>query len=142
MSHGPASPFRATLPTFQLSRRATPAGGTANRVLVVDDDAGVLLESRRMLQGRWCVDAALGATAAAALLAVQGYSAVITDYEMPGYNGIWLLEQVRRLYPRTLRILVSGGSTALFLPHVRSGLIQRFLPAPASAESLVGSLSR
>jgi DNA-binding NtrC family response regulator len=142
MSQEQASRFRATLPTFQLSRRAAPSGMTANRILVVDSDAGALLGFRRMLQGRWCVDAALGANAAAQLLAAQEYGAVITDYEMPGYNGIWLLEQVRRLYPRTLRILVSDGSTALFLPHVRSGLIQRFLPAPASAESLVGSLSR
>jgi len=130
------------VPTFQLSRRAAPSGMTANRILVVDSHAGALLEFRRMLQGRWCVDAALGATAAASLLAAQEYGAVITDYEMPGYNGVWLLEQVRRLYPRTLRILVSGGSPSLFMPHVRSGLIQRFVPTPASAESLVGSLSR
>ena len=67
---------------------------------------------------------------------------MIADYEMPGYNGIWLLEQVQRLYPRTLRILVSGASSSLFLPHVRSGLIQRFIPTPASAESLVDSLCR
>jgi DNA-binding NtrC family response regulator len=118
-----------------------PAGATANRILVVDSDAAVLLGVRRVLQGRWCVDAALGASAAAALLAAQEYAAVITGYDMPGYNGIWLLEQVRRLYPRTLRILVSGG-TAVIQPHVRSGLIQRFIPSPASAESLVGSLSR
>jgi len=130
------------VPTFQLSRRAAPAGMTANRILVVDSHAGALLEFRRMLQGRWCVDAALGANAAASLLAAQEYGAVITDYEMPGYNGIWLLEQVRRLYPRTLRILVSGDTPSLFMPHVRSGLIQRFVPTPASAESLVGSLSR
>jgi DNA-binding NtrC family response regulator len=130
-----------TVPTFHLSRRV-PATTAASRILVVDNHAGVLLEFRRMLQGRWCVDAALGATAAASLLAAQGYDAVITDYEMPGYNGVWLLEQVRRLYPRTLRILVSGGTPSIFLPHVRSGLIQRFIPSPASAESLVGSLSR
>jgi len=131
-----------TVPTFQLSRRTTPAGATANRILVVDNHAGALLEFRRILQGRWCVDAALGANAAASLLAAQEYSAVITDYEMPGYNGIWLLEQVRRLYPRTLRILVSGANPSLFLPHVRSGLIQRFVSTPATAESLVGSLAR
>ncbi|MCK9463603.1 MAG: response regulator [Proteobacteria bacterium] len=131
-----------SLPTFQLSRRATPTGTTASRILVVDNDAAALLGFRRILQGRWCVDAALGANAAASLLAAQEYRAVLTDYEMPGYNGIWLLEQVRRLYPRTLRILVSGATPSLFLPHVRSGLIQRFVPTPASAESLVESLAR
>jgi DNA-binding NtrC family response regulator len=142
MSQLPVVHRPLNVPTFQLSRRAAPTTSFASRILVVDNDAGVLLQFRRMLQGRWCVDAALGANAAAQLLAAQEYGAVITDYEMPGYNGIWLLEQVRRLYPRTLRVLVSGGNTSLFLPHVRSGLIQRFVPMPASAESLVGCLAR
>jgi DNA-binding NtrC family response regulator len=141
MSQESVPSYRAIVPTVALSRRA-PATTSASRVLVVNNHAAVLLSFRRILQGRWCVDAALGANAAAQLLAAQEYRAVITDYEMPGYNGIWLLEQVRRLYPRTLRILVSGGNTALFLPHVRSGLIQRFVPTPASAESLVGCLAR
>jgi CheY-like chemotaxis protein len=142
MSHESVSRFRATIPTFNLSRRTPPIGSTSNRILVVDDDAATLLGFRRILQGRWCVDASLGASAAASLLAAQEYAAVITGYEMPGYNGIWLLEQVRRLYPRTLRILVSPGGASVIQPHVRSGLIQRLLPALATSEDLIGCLAR
>jgi DNA-binding NtrC family response regulator len=122
------------------SRRARPESDTARRILVVDDEPTQLRSLRRILQGGYRVDTAVGAVAAASLLAATRYDAVITDYDMPGYDGVWLLEQVARMYPRAQRVLISGSGGELFAPHVRSGLIHRFVPKPASAEALRSSI--
>jgi len=123
-----------------FSRRCQPETESAGRVLVVDDEPVQLRCIRRILQGDWRVDTAVGAIAAASLLAAGRYDVVITDYNMPEYDGVWLLEQVQRLYPTTRRVLISGSGEELFSPHVRSGLIQRFLAKPAAADAVLDSL--
>ena len=130
-------PGPAAAPT---SRRSRPAPSPARRILLVDDEPVQLRGMRRILQERWHVDVAVGAVAAASLLATARYDAVITDYDMPGYDGVWLLEQVARMYPRAQRVLISGSGGELFAPYVRSGLIHRFVEKPATADALLGLL--
>jgi YesN/AraC family two-component response regulator len=140
---GTTSAFRVRAPegrSAASSRRCPTETAPARRVLLVDDEPVQLRGLRRILQEHWHVDVAVGAVAAASLLAAGRYDAVITDYDMPGYDGVWLLEQVRRMYPRTQRVLISGSGGELFAPHVRSGLIHNFVAKPATAEAILASL--
>jgi response regulator RpfG family c-di-GMP phosphodiesterase len=79
------------------------------RVLIVDDEQA----SRKMLAvvlsqvGICCMQAENG-DEALRLLKDQQLDAVISDLRMPGMSGMELLEEVRRLYPHTVFLVVTG----------------------------------
>ncbi|GFM36632.1 response regulator [Desulfovibrio psychrotolerans] len=83
------------------------------RVLFVDDEPNVLNGLRlvlRSLREKWSMAFAGGAVEALEILAREPYDVVVTDMRMPGMDGGDLLSEVQRLYPDTLRIILSGYS--------------------------------
>jgi len=111
------------------------------RVLLVDDEPVVLRALVRLLR-EWCtVDTADSAEHALLLMASRPYDVVLTDYEMDGRSGVWLLEQVKERYPRVRRVLHSGSDPAEIESHLRSGVVQRYVQKPASANQLIASIS-
>lgn len=111
------------------------------RVLVVDDEPAVLRALVRLLKEHCTVDTADTAEHALLLMSSRAYDAVVTDYEMDGRDGIWLLRQVERRYPKVRRVLHSGSAPVNVETHVRSGLVQSFVQKPATANQLIASIS-
>ena len=110
------------------------------KVLVVDDDGSVLRALRRFLTKHYTVETAVDAEDAAVRLATGDFEAIITDFDMPVYNGIWLLGQVAVNYPQMNRVMISANDPALFAPHIQSGLIQHYHNKPVSLEGIFESL--
>lgn len=84
------------------------------RLLFVDDEPNVLSGLRRSLHGmrdEWDMEFVDGAAAALAELQKQPYDAIISDMRMPLMDGADLLEQVKQLYPETVRMILSGQSS-------------------------------
>jgi putative two-component system response regulator len=80
-------------------------------VLVVDDEAPV-----RQLLTRWltadgwnCVPAA-SALEAIEVLRAQPVQVVTTDLNMPEHNGVWLLEQITKLYPEVSVLMLTAAT--------------------------------
>ncbi|MFA5269596.1 MAG: PAS domain S-box protein [Methanoregula sp.] len=67
------------------------------RILYVDDDPGLLEIGKLFLEegGQFSVDISLSASNGLDLLASANYDAVISDYQMPGMDGIGFLKKVR-----------------------------------------------
>ena len=84
-------------------------GETGPRVLIVDDEAGICLLLKELLDGVGyrCQTASSGEQALAILLQ-QKFDALISDVRMPGMSGLELLEVVGPKYPR-LSFLVATG---------------------------------
>lgn len=114
----------------------------AQRILLVDDEPLIQRAYHRALQ-RTGFDVELVANAERAVerLAQESFDVVLTDHDMPGMKGIWLLEQVRARHPRVRRILMSGGSPPGLDNHVGSGLVQAFLAKPIETDVLLAALS-
>ena len=110
--------------------------GPRERVLVVDDEPAVLRGLIRNLKDRYAVDTADSAEHALLLLAAAEYRAVVTDYDLPGQDGIWLLEFVERRYPRVRRVLHSGSDPVEVDGYVKRGVVQTFLQKPAHLGAL------
>ncbi len=74
------------------------------------------------------------------MLGIGRFDAVVTDYDMPGENGVWLLERVQQGCPRTKRILVSGSDPAELKAHLSTSAVEFFFPKPADKNAILSSL--
>lgn len=111
-------------------------------ILFVDDEPNVLAGLRRMLRCRrdeWDMHFCEGGHAALERLAAAPVDVVVTDMRMPGMDGAELLSQVRRLYPDTVRIILSGHSDQeMTLRAV--GPAHRYLAKPCNPSLLTDAI--
>lgn len=113
-------------------------------ILVVDDDAGVGSVVSAYME-------ALGAEVAAcedprdALEVledgIEGWSALITDYDMPHLNGGSLVERVRGLSDDLPIFVVTALAKRLSDPRVTEGQVQGILPKPINLSQLSQALA-
>ena len=106
------------------------------RVLLVEDDPAVRRALARLLGIELEVTTAADAADAVRLLAEMRFDVVVSDYQMPGRDGIWLLGEVATSYASVGRVLISGVGAEKLKQHVDSGLVQLFLQKPLGPESV------
>lgn len=84
------------------------------RVLIVDDDAGVLAALRRMLrrecQGEFLLDTETDPLAALDRVRRKAYDVVVADLHMPELDGVGLLALVGQVSPPSVRVLLTGST--------------------------------
>jgi DNA-binding NtrC family response regulator len=83
-------------------------------VLLVDDAADVLATLGALLEraGFQVRLAASAENALAILSAGERFSALVTDYAMPGMNGVTLIEQARTIQSELAALLITGFADA------------------------------
>jgi len=109
----------------------TPGVGAARRVLVVEDDPG-LLSVMELLLRHYEFLPQLAPTLADARrsLAVSDPDVVILDLNLPDGNGVDLLEHLRSTSRRARVIVLTGGSDAEHLRRLRFLRPDRLLRKP------------
>jgi len=113
-----------------------------SRILVVDDDAGLRDALRSiLLRIGHEVDTAVDGADALAKAVSADYDAAIIDYQIPSPNGLDVLNRLRDIQPKCVRLLMSG---TLDLPVVEDavnrGEIARVLRKPFDRQSFVDAL--
>ena len=106
----------ATGSTLASPRRVSPAPRMTplNSVLIVDDEPAV-----RDLMARWVSSLGLhprtaaSADEAIATLRTEHYDLAVIDVMMPGHDGLWLANELRRHHPHTAVVMATGYSEAL-----------------------------
>ena len=79
------------------------------KILCVDDEDSILHSLERLLKNQFQVFTADRAAAGLTVLRDHPDCAVVlSDYRMPGMNGVDFLRQVRVMYPQTSRAILSG----------------------------------
>ena len=112
---------------------------TSKVVLIVDDDSTVRRSLDIYLRFRgWrtvtcsCAEEGIEATRQ------RAFDVVISDYDLPGMDGVTFLEQVSQRDPDILRILMSGHrGLAVAFPESE---VTKLLQKPLSEERLEASL--
>jgi DNA-binding NtrC family response regulator len=117
---------------------------TKGRVLVVDDETEIRTMVLHMLNrdGYEAVGAGEGGEAVR-LQRIAPADLIITDLIMPGQEGLETIMEIRRLFPKTKIIAMSGGGHAGvldFLPVATQLGAARTLPKPFTYEQLLGAV--
>lgn len=109
------------------------------RILCVDDEQNVLRALRRMfLDEDYEILTALSAEEGLGVLDQEkDVQLVISDYRMPGQNGVDFLREVCRRRPDTVRIVLSGYADAgAIVDAINEGQIYKFIPKPWNDDDL------
>ncbi|BDG10046.1 sigma-54-dependent transcriptional regulator [Anaeromyxobacter paludicola] len=111
------------------------------RVLLVDDEPGVLFALESLLTSRG--DAPVVARSGEeALASLDGVDAVVSDFAMPGMNGLELLRAIRERDPALPVILLTAhGSERIAVQAIRSGAYE-YVTKPFDIDELSTVLDR
>lgn len=109
-----------------------------DKVLLVDDDDMVLAGLKRQLRNKFSIDTALSGEDALKQVRENGpYAVIISDFMMPGMNGIEFLSRVKKTNPDTVRMMLTGtADMPTAIRAVNEGSIFQFHPKPCPADTL------
>ena len=119
---------------------AEPRSVRPARVLVVDDDAMVraVVAGHLKDSGYNIAEAPNGLDALARLDAGEVADLLVTDFSMPGMNGLMLIKEARQRLPGLPALLLTGYADAGFLPRIEEALndATALLQKPVSGDAL------
>ena len=113
--------------------------GEPTRILCVDDEQNVLRSITRLFldDPYEILTAPSGAEGLLILDRCGTVPVVISDYRMPGMNGVEFLSAVRKRWPGTVRIILSGyADTGAIVSAINEGQIYRFVAKPWNDDEL------
>lgn len=122
---------------------------TLSRVLIVDDEPAIVSAVRRELatpplgRYRYEVEGFSDPVAALARAGETRFDAVISDFRMPGMDGLEFLKALARVQPDCARLVLSGQTDMAGLVRmVNETHIYRFIPKPWHDYYLKSSLAQ
>ncbi len=82
------------------------------RVLVVDDEPRIChLILEVLVQEGYMVDVSFSGTDALQMIKKHNYHLLITDLEMPGIDGLELIQKIKKKNPDIRAIMITGNTT-------------------------------
>src|SRR6185369_1232410 len=109
------------------------------KILCVDDERNVLRALERIFldDDYEIVVASSGDEGLQAMEEFGPFQVIISDYRMPGMNGVEFLRAVYERWPETVRIVLSGYADAgSIVAAINEGHIYKFIPKPWNEDEL------
>lgn len=108
-------------------------------ILLVDDEMEILRSLKRELRKEnFNLTTANSAIEALEILKEKSFQVIISDNRMPKMTGIELFEQVKELYPETMKIVLTGYTDMeSAIKAINNGEIHKFVTKPWKREQLL-----
>jgi len=121
-----------TLPYIQSVTQCRESLKTSRTILLVDDEINIINALKRTLRpDGYSILTAHSGEEGLALLAKHEVGVIISDQRMPHMTGVEFLRKVKILYPKTLRIVLSGYTELESVTSIiNEGAICKFLTKP------------
>lgn len=125
-----------------MSGQEGRGGPFAGRLLLVDDEENVLRSLKRALRkGHWLIETAANGEEGLAVARQFKPEVVISDFRMPGMNGVEFLARIKDLLPRTQRLMLSGQADPRAVEEaINRSEVFRFLSKPWNDAQLLLSV--
>jgi DNA-binding NtrC family response regulator len=105
------------------------------RILIVDDEL-IVCRSLSKILAEHETTSAQSAEEALAVLKEGSFDVVFTDLKMPGMNGIELLKIIKKEYPQTIVIIVTGfGTVETAVEAMKEGALD-YVPKPFTPDEV------
>jgi two-component system probable response regulator PhcQ len=111
-------------------------------ILCIDDEAAILTALQRELSSQCRVLVANGPAQALAVLAKEPVDLVVSDFRMPGMDGLQLLHLLRKTYPKVVRIVLTANELDPASTEVAEAEAFRFLAKPWNRRDLHETVRR
>lgn len=106
-------------------------------VLLIDDDENLLRSIVRLLRSFYDISTANCATEALEILEDKSFPVIISDYKMPGMDGLTLLGKIKASFPQSVLVLLTGyADVTLAINALNQGVCYKFLQKPCSAQDI------
>ena len=100
------------------------------KILLVDDEENILRALSRLLRDYPLTTASSGEEALQ-LAKEAVFDLVISDYRMPGMDGVTLLTEFRRIQPDSIRMILTGNADLKSMQHaINDAEVFRFINKP------------
>lgn len=117
-----------------------PAPANLPVILIADDEPDILESLRDLLEDAVparCILANSG-TQALEVVGKQPINLILSDYKMPGLNGIQFLEQARQRVPDVPRILITAfPDLEVAIDAINQARVEAFLIKPLDPDQVV-----
>jgi putative nucleotidyltransferase with HDIG domain len=108
------------------------------RIIFVDDEVRILEGLQRMLRPQrnsWEMAFAPSGPAALQMMEAAPFDVIVSDMRMPGMDGWQLLAEVKKLYPQTVRLILSGHAEATSIMRA-VGIAHQYLAKPCESAAI------
>jgi len=113
-------------------------------ILFVDDEPRITNALKNVLRKeKYRILSADSAEKALEILSTETVDVVVSDEQMPGMSGSALISQIRREYPDTVRIILTGHANLdAALRAINEGEVYRYLTKPCNGLDLAITIRR
>jgi putative nucleotidyltransferase with HDIG domain len=114
----------------------------STRIVFVDDELNILQAMGRSFHGmrnEWNMEFLSSGAAALESLAKAPADVIVSDMRMPGMDGWQLLAEVKKLYPQTVRLVLSGHADPSSVMRA-VGTAQLYLAKPCESGALKAAI--
>ncbi|MCX5811431.1 MAG: response regulator [Proteobacteria bacterium] len=112
-------------------------------ILVVDDEKGIREGCRRILASEgFDVNVAANGKEGLEMVMARPYDLMLVDLMMPGMGGLEMMEQVRKIDPEIIMIVITGFATIETAVNAMKRGAYDYIPKPFTPDQLLAFVNR
>lgn len=113
------------------------------RILFVDDEEHNLISFKATFRTKYKIETAIGGAEAIEKLKTSDFDIIITDQRMPKMTGVEFLEEIIKIHPDPIRILLTGYTDmAAVIDAINKGKIFHYLTKPWNEDELDNTIQK